>query len=669
MRMPPVVVVACKSVALTWLVALPLSLGATVKGSEGEANLAEHVSFEQPGVKATLPAGWHGDAAVFGRDTNVARTGTASLRFTNDDPSRYRLASQQVPLEPGRTYRYSGWVKTKEIAGSDSGATFCIEWSDNSGKWLGGSYATGISGTNDWTRITGVASVPDEAGRCAFSCYVRRGMTGTAWFDDVEIVRVFQPPMRSMITSPVYRGRITATGPKTIQAVARLNLRDCDVPLADLRLQAVLLTAAGGSPLAQSETKPAGEQNRVELARLALKPDNLAPGEYRVQIALLDANGKTLQTDEHELTCTPQAFQPKSCIDPHRRLLVDGKPFFPLGMYFSGMKEDELRQYADSRFNCLMPYGSPNRQQMDLADELGLKVIYSIKDWYHGSRWCPKSITSPDDEEPMVRARVQEFRDHPALLAWYLNDELPQTFLPRLEAHQRWVAEEDPDHPTWVVLYQYDQVAAYVRTFDVIGTDPYPIGRKPASMAGAWTAETFRQVEGARPMWQVPQIFNWGNYAKNDADRSKGRTPTCDEIRSMAWQCIAEGATGLVFYSWFDLKRNPDVDFEQQWTGLKRLAAEIDRMAPIILSIEPAAVTVDGGVSPAWLHCLVRLHGGKLYVIAVNDGDGEGEVTFRLPAKASRVCETSENRIIEPEDGLVFHDRLPPLAVHVYEIE
>jgi len=28
------------------------------------------------------------------------------------------------------------------------------------------------------------------------------------------------------------------------------------------------------------------------------------------------------------------------------------------------------------------------------------------------------------DEEPKIREQVRAYRDHPALLAWYLNDEL-----------------------------------------------------------------------------------------------------------------------------------------------------------------------------------------------------------------------------------------------------
>ena len=305
---------------------------------------------------------------------------------------------------------------------------------------------------------------------------------------------------------------------------------------------------------------------------------------------------------------------------------------------------------------------------MDLAHKHGLKVIYSVKDWYAGTEGCPPSIRTAADEESMLRARVREFRDHPALLAWYLNDELSQQFLPQLEAHQHWVAEEDPNHPTWVVLYQFREVAAYLKTFDVIGTDPYPIGRSPASMAAQWTAETFRQVEHARPMWQVPQLHNWANYARSDGEKKGGRTPTYDEVRSMAWQCICEGATGLVFYSWYDAKRNPDVTFAMQWAGLQRLAAEIDRMAPILLSTDPVPTIRVEGEQPRWLHWLARRSAGKLYLVAVSDGDGDGTFQFRLPSIAKSVRLFGERRSI-PIKSNSLRVELPRLAVRCLEIE
>jgi len=605
---------------------------------------------------------------VYRRAEGKGREGSAALQYANDDPARYRLAAQRIALQPGRKYRFGGWVKTENIAGDESGATFCIEWSDKQGKWMGGCYPSGVKGTSDWTQITGIALVPEQAGSCTFSCYVRRGMTGTAWFDDLEVVRIVEPPLRSVLVSPNYRGRITGTGPETIRALVRVDLRDCEIPREKLAVRGVLSRASNARECGRVE-RQLGEFEGAEPIVIELPARELPPSEYRLEVSLADANGNIVHSVRHSLTRVPDDFQPKYSIDEHRRLIVGGRTFFPLGMYWSSINEADLRVYADSKFNCLMPYGSPNRQQMDLADQFGLKVIYSIKDWYVGSRWCPPSIRTAEDEERLVRARVREFRDHPALLAWYLNDELPQQFLPQLESHQNWVVEEDPGHPTWVVLYQVNEVAAYINTFDVIGTDPYPIGRKPASMAAQWTAETARQVDRARPMWQVPQLHNWANYEKVASGATQPRTPTHAEVRSMAWQCIAEGATGLIFYSWYDVKRNPDVSFDEQWAGLKRLAAEIDKMAPVILSAESTPTfTVDKGQPPQWLHWFVRQHQGRLYLIAVNDGDGQGRVTFQLPADSGPIREMSEDRTIKPENG-AFTDNLAPLAVYLYEIE
>ncbi len=633
---------------------------------ESAKNLVVNPSFEQVGRAPTAPAGWNGTPQVYTLDSAVAKSGKASLKYVNDDPRRYVLCSQtKLPVHPGWKYRFSAWVKTQNIAGDESGATICLEWQGKDGKWLGGAYPSGIKGARDWTRIEEVARVPESATACHLACYARKGMTGTAWFDDVELVRVADPPMQSVLLTPGYRGQVTSAGPYEARVRVRWNLADYDLKPRQLRIQVALL-GPNKEPLGEASAQPGHDQLRY--LDLALPWPGLKPGAYDLAVRMAGPDGKELQTDHHQLVRLPDGAQRKCFIDRRRRLVVDGKPFFPIGMYWSGINAADIEVYSQSKFNCLMPYGSPSRPQMDLAQRHGLKVIYSVKDWYFGTAYCPKFIRSESEEEPQIRKRVREFRDHPALLAWYLNDELSQRYLPQLEAHQRWVAQEDPNHPTWAVLYQYREVGAYLNTFDVIGTDPYPIGRRPASMAAQWTAETLRQVEGVRPLWQVPQLHNWANYAKNADEKKRGRTPTYDEVRSMAWQCICEGAQGLVFYSWFDLKRNPDVPFKVQWEGLKRIAAEIDRMAPIVLSIEPAAAVTVAGARPPWLHDLVRTRGGKLYLVAVNDGDGEGRVAYRLPMAPHQVRLLGENRPIAAQGATLSID-LPRLAVQCYEIE
>jgi hypothetical protein len=130
---------------------------------------------------------------------------------------------------------------------------------------------------------------------------------------------------------------------------------------------------------------------------------------------------------------------------------------------------------------------------------------------------------------------------------------------------------------------------------------------------------------------------------------------------------------GLVFYSWFDVKRNPDVSFETQWLDLKKIAAEIDQAAPVLLSVEPVSpVLVQCRPdNPRWLHWLVRSYGGKLYIFAVNNGDGEGQATFAIGRRfkpLSTVSVPAENRSIQA-NGMSFQDDFKKLDVRMYVLE
>ncbi|MCK4546670.1 MAG: hypothetical protein KAW17_04425 [Candidatus Eisenbacteria sp.] len=629
-------------------------------------NLIVNSGFEQEGGHRPLPAGWNGDAGIYARDETIARTGHASLGFANPDPDTYRLCSRRLPVAPGCKYRFSAYVKTEGIIGRGSGATVCLEWQDEAGQYLGGSYPPGVKGTADWTLVEDITRIPREAASVSLICYVRKGMTGRAWFDDVEVMELRDPPMQTILMSPVYRGWITRDGPDWIRVRARLDPAREEAPGASARIGGRLQTTDGTRLYSYStEERPAAQPFDLEFPTALLET-----GEYVVVVELVDAQGNPLQTDRHSVLRLDDDFEAGVAVDEYRRLIVDGNPFFPIGMYWSAIDEHDLRIYADSRFNCLMPYASPDREEMDLILEHGLRVIYSMKDFYAGSRWSPAFIKTEADEEPNVRAQIRRFRDHPALLGWYLNDELPEPYMPRLEMHYRWVKEEDPGHPAWAVLCEAPEVGRYLNTFDVVGTDPYPIAREPASMAAEWTVETLRRVEGARPLWQVVQAFNRGNYRNVDYEDATTRTPTYEEMRSMAWQCICEGATGIFFYSFQDIKRNPDIPFKTQWDNLKRIAAEIDALTPMLLSVEPVVdvETAFAPEEPDWLHWTARSWGGALYLFAVNDGDGGGRVMFTLGKDIRHVRALGDNRVIEHQRR-GFEDRLGPLDVRIYKVD
>jgi hypothetical protein len=629
-------------------------------------NLVQNPGFEEVAAGGG-PAPWSGDPAVYTAVGAPVHSGDRALQYVNDNPKRYVMCSQTLPLVAGKSYELNGWIKTDNIVGADNGATLCLEWYDAGGNYLGGHYPSGFKGTGDWKQLKSVSGrVPERAARCHVLCYVRKDMIGRAWFDDIEVGQWVGPPLRAMLLDPNYRG-IVRPDQKLIQAVAQLELDDYDLKPADVVVRTDLIRTADGAIVDRRRVVPAGPEVYLEIPLagpfraagyggkdgrdLWLATDGgkrpstggevttegpLPPGAYNLRVSLERAGTLApLGSDEWRVR-VPADDERKglpSYVDECNRLIRDGKPFFPLGMYWSGVSEADLKVYADSAFNCLMPYGSPTAEQMDLVAKYGLKVIYSVKDIYVGSTWCPKDIKTQEDERAYIEAKAKAFGNHPALLAWYLNDELPLEYMPRLEAHQQWLEELDPGHPTWVVLYQVGQLEHYRKTCDVLGTDPYPIPGA-ARRAADWTRQSTASVMGRRPVWMVPQVFNWAAYGKTDEEKRAKFPPTLPEMRSMAWQCIVEGAKGLIFYSFMDLKRDVVVPFDKQWPLVKQMAAEIGPMIPAIMSIEQAPkATVTG--TREWLHFTTRRLGDRAYLIAVNDEGKPHKAVFRMSSMTS----------------------------------
>lgn len=153
--------------------------------------------------------GWSAPPEVFSLDKNVGRWGAQSLKIVNRDPELYLLCSQAIEFRPGARYRFGVWVKTEGVEGNDSGATICMEWSGPRG-WIGGTYPSGVRGTQDWTHVESVSvAVPAEATRVTVTLYLRKGMTGSAWFDGVTVTRELEPLLTGGMLAPSYRGLST----------------------------------------------------------------------------------------------------------------------------------------------------------------------------------------------------------------------------------------------------------------------------------------------------------------------------------------------------------------------------------------------------------------------------------------------------------------------------
>ncbi len=146
-------------------------------------------------------------------------------------------------------------------------------------------------------------------------------------------------------------------------------------------------------------------------------------------------------------------------------------------------------------------------------------------------------------------------------------------------------------------------------------------------MVGDWTRRTVEAMGGMGSVWQVPQAHDWANYQQAEAERAASRAPTLEEMRNMTLQCLAEGAMGLVYYSFYDLQRDR-LGFEARWADMRTIAAEVRQLIPYVLStdeLSKLSVRLRGPDAVRWRFWRLV---DQIALVAANPSDQSAELEW-----------------------------------------
>lgn len=161
-------------------------------------------------------------------------------------------------------------------------------------------------------------------------------------------------------------------------------------------------------------------------------------------------------------------------------LLRDGKPFFVKGVGGSE-KLEELKAYGGNAFRT---WGADNLKPiLDEAHAKGIAVQVGI--WLghkrHGFDWSDPAQVERQYE--MVRAKVLEYRSHPAVLLWALGNEMeidndtPELWKAMSDL-AKLVKSLDRDHPVMTVVAEIggrklEYIKQYAPEIDILGVNSY----------------------------------------------------------------------------------------------------------------------------------------------------------------------------------------------------
>ena len=583
------------AVAAACAAAIPLVAGEV--GSNG--------GFEN-GTLITSP--WSGlSNSGFSVIKSNARSGSYCLRYqASSAPSEYKMPHQSVTASAGQVYRASVWVKADTLSSGE--ALVGIEWNDANGNWINGVYlnpGSGVSGTTDWTRLSIESPrLPANAAKVYLLVYVKQGSLGTAYFDDASLIRLDADPVPGLY-SDAYRNR-AADGDVTF--VADLNLAVSGLSASGVTSEFVVPKTSGSTTMAAATLTDT-------YAKLTVPASQLATGTVTFR---LKRNGSTVASKT--LDFTKLASEPATGvrIDRRRHMIVNGRPFFPVGMYWMNVNTSELPAYAAKGFNFLMPYGRATVEQLDACNASGLKVFYTLQNFYPFHRSPSEGIVDDATAEEKTREHVALVKDHPALLGWYTNDETGPEHAEALTERYQLLKELDPDHPVWIVVSQYDRMPAYMPTFDICGTDPYPSGASSYPKVYDYPARQMADTFGIRPLIEAVPITQKDSFL-----------PTAGDIRSMTWLALCAGAEGVCYYSYHNIRNgNGGETFAQRFAAVGEVATELRRYEDIFLSDEtPVAVSVEGTSD---IVCRTWKKGGNTFLAVANKTWNAVSGTVRL---------------------------------------
>jgi putative heme-binding domain-containing protein len=160
---------------------------AATASAESPNNILPNSSFEEQ--SAGRPAGWktmtHSGRGAFAV-ADLGHTGKRSVKISSEQGGDVSW-SAQVAVKPRADYRLTGWIKTENVrkVGGANGAMLNVHELQDPVR--GGTKA--LLGDNDWTQVQldfNSGEMRQITINCLFGGWGRT--TGTAWFDDIELV-------------------------------------------------------------------------------------------------------------------------------------------------------------------------------------------------------------------------------------------------------------------------------------------------------------------------------------------------------------------------------------------------------------------------------------------------------------------------------------------------
>ena len=134
----------------------------------------------------------------------------------------------------------------------------------------------------------------------------------------------------------------------------------------------------------------------------------------------------------------------------------------------------------------------------------------------------------------------------------------------------------------------------------------------------------------------------------------------------MTWQHLACGANGIMYYAFCSLRdKFKGAEFDERWTELKEIAAEVKKYEKVFLTDEDApSVRSDNDLVPV----RVWKFAGETWLLAVNATRESQKATVSVASALGERMQAEFGPVPVRQDGK-FEYELKPLACSLVKLE
>lgn len=602
------------------------------------------------------------DAKLVAGTSEAARTGERSAKITWASGNPYFVQGVD-DIVPGATYQASFWYKIESTGTTKPG--FKMEWyhnaEDGTSTYINGVWVKEAPvqvKTEEWQRYTMHFTVPTECNHLSY--YIRLYTEGVCYFDDASLYMIKEPPViaAKLTTDQVFYYSDVSRG----HAMAEANLEKFPKTVS------IGFSLTGQEGIIAEETVPLDAEGRAafgfDVGRLRETKEGEEPNAYTLKAVCLDAEGQALGSNE-----TPVLRYPRPAILRQDGTVVfeDGKPFHPVFAYH--VKAADLGRVGEVGINTVRSYGADAaalKTYLDEADKYGLKVLVSL---YPNM----KPAGHPDNIENTTKV-ITTLKDHPALLAWMVMDEVFSYFPDRTDLlfdSYTLIRKLDMTHPVYMLQNSTSQFEVVEKYTDILAFDPYPsVAENLAETVAADSAVALAATEFGKPVWCLNKAYTL-TAEPNPKERP---LPTIMEERSLWYQTLFAGTQAVGFFSFSDSIQDPTTPLYDTslWEGLCTFAAE--EMEESYRYFVDGAYPVFGSGEAEDFRYSAYVKEGKVRIILLNRHESERTISVPLKSDgdAVQIGAFSAKRIYGGDDTVTgdgtLSVTLEPSAAYVYEI-